>query len=90
MCSIWVRLAIPIAGFARCLVSFSDLFGLIPDQLSLAARSGNSPLPALAGARPALLYAAWLAGFIWLYRPPPPLIHPARIRPTVLCRGVTG
>ncbi len=23
---------------------------------------------------PALLYAAWLAGFIWLYRPP--LIHP--------------
>ena len=37
---------------------------------------------------PALLYAAWLAGFIWLYRPPSN--PPARLRPTVLCRGVTG
>ena len=78
-----------LAGFARRLVSFSDLFGLIPDQLSLTARSGVSvalaagvPLlwlvrqfapPRWREHAPALLYMAWLAGFIWLYRPPLPL-----------------
>lgn len=74
-----------LAGLARRLVSFSELFGLIPEHLSLVGRSGVSAalaagIPLLWLVRrfasprwrehaPALLYAAWLAGFIWLYRP---------------------
>ena len=74
-----------LAGFADRLVVFSDLFGLIPEQISLVGRSGVSaalaagvPLmwllrhfasPRWREHAPALLYAAWLTGFIWLYRP---------------------